>query len=225
MASEHRDKQLQYWQGASADVAGMLGGVTNIKGFSSVSRIDLQGSRTFLARLGIGLKSDRKTVKVALDAGAGIGRITENLLLKVASEVDVVEPVEKLTDAIKGKPGVRNIFNVGLENWRPGEDAAYDLIWTQWCLCYLTEEQIVDYLKVCKDALSSTGVIVVKENLSTTGDNFFDETDSSTTREDEKYQSLFKKAGLRLIKNEPQRGLPETPGRRLFPVRMYALRP
>lgn len=72
MASEHRDKQLQYWQGASADVAGMLGGVTNIKGFSSVSRIDLQGSRTFLARLGVGLKSDRKTVKVALDAGAGL---------------------------------------------------------------------------------------------------------------------------------------------------------
>ena len=72
MASEHRDKQLQYWQDASADVAGMLGGVTNIKGFSSVSRIDLQGSRTFLARLGVGLKSDRKTVKVALDAGAGL---------------------------------------------------------------------------------------------------------------------------------------------------------
>lgn len=71
MASQPRDKQLEYWQGASADVAGMLGGVTNVKGFSSVSRIDLQGSRTFLARLGIGLKSDRKTVKVALDAGAG----------------------------------------------------------------------------------------------------------------------------------------------------------
>lgn len=111
-----------------------------------------------------------------------IGRITENLLLKVASEVDVLEPVEKLTDAIKGKPGVRNIYNVGLEDWRPAEDAAYDLIWTQWCLCYLTEVQIIEYLQVCKNALSSTGVIVVKENLSTTGDDFFDETDSSTTR-------------------------------------------
>ena len=111
-----------------------------------------------------------------------IGRITENLLLKVASEVDVLEPVEKLTDAIKGKPGVRNIYNVGLEDWRPAEDAAYDLIWTQWCLCYLTEVQIIEYLQVCKNALFSTGVIVVKENLSTTGDDFFDETDSSTTR-------------------------------------------
>lgn len=111
-----------------------------------------------------------------------IGRITENLLLKVASEVDIVEPVEKLTDSIKDTPGVRNIFNVGLENWRPNEDQKYDLIWTQWCLCYLTEEQIVDYLKVCKAALSPTGVIVVKENLSTKGGDWFDETDSSTTR-------------------------------------------
>jgi protein N-terminal methyltransferase len=44
-------------------------------------------------------------------------------------------------------------------------------------------------------------------------------------REDEKYQSLFKQAGLRLVKTELQRGLPEMPNRRLFPVRMYALRP
>lgn len=111
-----------------------------------------------------------------------IGRITENLLLKVASEVDVLEPVEKLTDAIKGTPGVRHIFNVGLEDWKPDEDVKYDLIWTQWCLCYLTEQQIIDYLQVCKGALSATGVIVVKENLSTTGQDHFDETDSSTTR-------------------------------------------
>ncbi|KAL2204099.1 hypothetical protein CC79DRAFT_1372112 [Sarocladium strictum] len=250
MTSQPRDKQLEYWQGASADVAGMLGGVTEVKGFSSVSRIDLQGSRTFLARLGIGLKSDRKTVKVALDAGAGyvsnsyshidspiselntdekyprlrIGRITENLLLKVAHEVDIIEPVEKLTDAIKGKAGVRNIYNVGLEDWKPEEDTSYDLIWTQWCLCYLTEDQIVEYLETCKAALSATGVIVVKENLSTTGKDHFDETDSSTTRTDEVYQALFKKAGLRLVKTELQRGLPEFSNRRLFPVRMYALR-
>jgi protein N-terminal methyltransferase len=90
--------------------------------------------------------------------------------------------VQKLTDAIKAKPGVRNIFNVGLEDWHPEEGIEYDLIWTQWCLCYLTEQQIVDYLQVCKGALSATGVIVVKENLSTTGKDHFDDTDSSTTR-------------------------------------------
>lgn len=103
-------------------------------------------------------------------------------MLKVAHQVDIIEPVEKLTDAIKGTPGVRNIYNVGLEDWKPEEDTAYDLIWTQWCLCYLTEDQIVEYLETCKRALSATGVIVVKENLSTTGDDHFDETDSSTTR-------------------------------------------
>lgn len=69
--SSQASKTKTYWEGASADVNGMLGGVPNMKGFSSVSRIDLQGSRTFLARLGIGLKSDRKTIKTAVDAGAG----------------------------------------------------------------------------------------------------------------------------------------------------------
>ena len=60
-----------YWENTSADVNGMLGGVPAIGGFSSVSRIDLQGSRKFLARLGIGNKSGRKPVMSAIDGGAG----------------------------------------------------------------------------------------------------------------------------------------------------------
>lgn len=94
----------------------------------------------------------------------------------------MIEPVVKLTDVLKDKTGVRNIFNVGLEDWHPSEEPTYDLIWTQWCLCYLTEEQIVAYLETCKKTLTATGVIVVKENLSTTGGDHFDESDSSTTR-------------------------------------------
>jgi protein N-terminal methyltransferase len=36
------------------------------------------------------------------------------LLLDVADQVDVIEPVEKFTAGLQGKPGVRNIYNVGL---------------------------------------------------------------------------------------------------------------
>lgn len=61
----------RYWESAAADVNGMLGGIPAFGEFSSVSRIDLQGSRTFLAKLGIGVKCGRKPVVNALDAGAG----------------------------------------------------------------------------------------------------------------------------------------------------------
>jgi protein N-terminal methyltransferase len=61
----------QYWQSVTADDNGMLGGIPSCKGFSSISKIDLQGSRTFLARLGIGAKSGRQPVVNALDGGAG----------------------------------------------------------------------------------------------------------------------------------------------------------
>jgi hypothetical protein len=55
----------KYWEGIEADVNGMLGGIP------SVTRIDLQGSRTFLARLGTGIKTGRKMVSRALEGGAG----------------------------------------------------------------------------------------------------------------------------------------------------------
>lgn len=40
-------------------------------GFPYVSRIDLQGSRNFLAKFGIGTKPGLKTVGSALEGGAG----------------------------------------------------------------------------------------------------------------------------------------------------------
>lgn len=60
-----------YWENVDGDVNGMLGGIPSLNGFSSVSRIDLQGSRTFLARLGIGTKSDRHSINHTLEGGAG----------------------------------------------------------------------------------------------------------------------------------------------------------
>ncbi|KAH7259917.1 alpha-N-methyltransferase NTM1 [Fusarium solani] len=90
----------KYWEGIEADVNGMLGGIP------SVTRIDLQGSRTFLARLGIGIKTGRKMVSRALEGGAGIGRVTEGLLTQVAEKVDIIEPITKFTDVLEGKPGV-----------------------------------------------------------------------------------------------------------------------
>ncbi|GJN82972.1 hypothetical protein VFPFJ_01786 [Purpureocillium lilacinum] len=155
-----------------------------------------------------------------------IGRVTEGLLLRIAENVDIVEPVSKFTDRLKATTGVRTIFNVGLEDWQPPEGIEYDLIWTQWCLGHLTDSQLVDYLQLCKTVLKpDTGVIVIKENLSTGSVDMFDNEDSSVTRRDETFRHLFETAGLKLVKTEIQRGFPEIPPRRLLPVRMYALKP
>lgn len=62
---------MVYWENISADVDGMLGGIPTLKGFGSISKIDLQGSRTFLARLGIGAKRGRNLLPRAVDGGAG----------------------------------------------------------------------------------------------------------------------------------------------------------
>ena len=113
-----------------------------------------------------------------------IGRITEGLLLKIARTVDIVEPIAKFAEPLRGREGIGRIFNVGLEDWAPAAAAElrYDLIWNQWCLGHLTDAQLVVYLEKCAKVLNEGGLVVVKENLSTADEDVFDEIDSSVTR-------------------------------------------
>jgi len=207
----HQDAR-DYWQSIDADVNGMLGG------FPYISKVDLQGSRSFLVKIGVSGKGKEKVGR-AIDCGAGIGRITEGLLLSTATTVDVVEPIAKFSNALANKPGIGEIYNVGLESWEPTVE--YDLIWNQWCLGHLTDEQLLTYLQKCGRVLKEGGFVVVKENMSSMGEDVFDEVDSSVTRTDEKFRELFEKAGLKIKKTEIQNGLPTE----LYPVRMYALQP
>lgn len=210
---------LAYWSSTEATVSGVLGG------FPQVSRVDLQGSHNFLAKLRRAAKgelSGSKKLRRAADCGAGIGRITTGFLSRVAETTDIVEPVEQFTQRlVAGQKGVGEVYNIGLEGWRP--TARYDLIWNQWCVGQLTDAQLVAYLQRLPGVLSAGGWIVVKENLSNDheGKDVYDETDSSVTRTDDKFRRLFDEAGLRLVSTELQRGMPKG----LYPVRAYALQP
>lgn len=219
---KHEDS-IKYWDSVTPDVNGMLGG------YPQISRIDLQGSKNFvnkLRRLAVPRESSEKKFKLVVDCGAGIGRVTEGFLSHVADSVDIVEPVEnfvKVLRSIKAKEDskVGEVFAVGLEDWAPTSN--YDLIWNQWCVGHLTDSQFVAYLGRCGEALSQSGWIVVKENLSTHryGEDIFDDLDSSVTRSDQKFRDLFANAGLHVVKSELQTGFPRGLG--LYPVRMYAL--
>ncbi|KAK0727735.1 S-adenosylmethionine-dependent methyltransferase-like protein [Lasiosphaeria miniovina] len=216
----NRDDGIKYWESIDADNNGMLGG------FAHISKIDLQGSRNFLAKLGIGQKAGLRKVASTLEGGAGIGRITQGLLVDISEHVDVVEPVAKFTARLEGAPGVRSIFKMGLEAWQPAAGTQYDLIWIQWCVGHLTDEQLVLFLRRCATALEpDAGLLVVKENISTYGADEFDEVDSSVTREDGSFRNIFKQAGLKLLRVELQKGFPRGGAGSLLPVRMYALRP
>jgi protein N-terminal methyltransferase len=61
-----------YWDHVDSDINGMLGDIPRISGYSHLSKVDLQSSRSFLAKLGIGSKNGRQKVASALEGGAGL---------------------------------------------------------------------------------------------------------------------------------------------------------
>ena len=229
----HTD-QLDYWTSQPADINGMLG---HHKGLPQVSRVDLRGSKSFvlkIQRLSNPSKSTTSpTPKLNLiaDVGAGIGRITKNLLLNLSHKVDIVEPVPKFTEALlpsnftpsETQGSVAQIYNIGLESWIPESHKRYDVIWIQWCLGHLTDKQVTATLQRLRPNLADKGWIFIKENVSTDphGEDIFDDEDSSVTRSEDKLKMLFKEAGYAILRHEVQTGFP----RGWYPVKMYALRP
>ncbi|KAI0933087.1 hypothetical protein AcV7_004666 [Taiwanofungus camphoratus] len=97
---------IEYWASQPASYDGVLGGF----GSGSLPRVDTLGSRQFLLYLMPELsivpsavrplprpgQSARRTR--ALDVGAGIGRVTSDVLLHLVSDVVLVEPVESLVN-------------------------------------------------------------------------------------------------------------------------------
>ncbi|KAI5369524.1 Putative alpha-N-methyltransferase NTM1, S-adenosyl-L-methionine-dependent methyltransferase [Septoria linicola] len=217
-AQINHEDAIKYWSAQPASDTGVLGG------YPEVSRVDLQGSANFLAKLRRSSKhyppSAGKLPRVA-DTGAGIGRVTKGFLQHAAQTVDIVEPVELFTRELHGEASVGTIYNVGLEQWTP--ETKYDVIWNQWCCGQIRDTQLVAYLKRITPFVNAGGWIVVKENLSNNhlGEDVFDETDSSVTRTDTHFRELFEQAGLKLVSTELQKGFPKA----LYPVRSYALQP
>ena len=76
---------------------------------------------------------------------------------------------------------------VGHEPFSPEDESGFDVVWCQWCLLYMTDADLVAFLKRSQAALRSGGAIVVKENVCNDGDGgvpdiSFDAEDSSVTR-------------------------------------------
>jgi protein N-terminal methyltransferase len=224
-----RDEINQRWYDKASDwyeghcpptVDGVLGG------FGSISEIDLTGSNGFLKELRKKQPSLDWTMGAACECGAGIGRVTKGLLLDLGvTHVDIVESSSRLLCAAPDYIGEEaaakcRFFCSGLQDWTPPA-RHYSIIWVQWVLCYLTDDDIVAFLKRCGEGLleDSKGVIILKEN--TCGEETFvvDNEDASVCRSLEYWLKLVKAAGLRVIHQTMQLDFPDE----IYPVPMLAL--
>lgn len=204
-------KAREYWDNVPATVNGVLGG------YSYVSTVDVQASQAFLAPL---LKTQKKPW-VALDCGAGIGRISQKLLTQMFDTTDLVELCPKFLEKAKAKlDSVKTdrFICQGLQDFTP-EEGRYTVIWVQWVLGHLNDDDLVAFFERCKRGLRPGGYIVVKENVLTKGEFWLDREDSSVVRNEEQFKDAFERAGLTIQKHKRQTNFPKE----LFPVMMYAL--
>lgn len=208
-------KAMEYWSSQDASINGVLGG------FGDLHPTDLAGSEMFLNQLSI------PAAGAGADCGAGVGRITQFLLSKKLACVDIIEPCSKLIQKAKQDlPITLTSERIGefvcepLQQWKPKPET-YDLMWHQWVLLYLKDEDCVAYLERCKAALKPGGYICIKENVGLKGHFLVDNDDNSVTRTLDQYKDLFSRAGLRVISQVRQARWPT----HLFPVLMWALVP
>lgn len=85
-------KAVEYWDSLEATDDAVMGG------YSHMSGVDARDSCAFLRRSLRALGRSSAGGLVALDCGAGVGRVTEETLLNFFSEIDLVEP------AVRGNP-------------------------------------------------------------------------------------------------------------------------
>uniref|UniRef100_A0A182QGN4 Alpha N-terminal protein methyltransferase 1 n=1 Tax=Anopheles farauti TaxID=69004 RepID=A0A182QGN4_9DIPT len=206
-----------YWSTVVPTVDGMLGG------FGSISFIDIRGSEQFLKHLFKQKPAPGR--KRALDCGAGIGRISKELLLPMFEHVDLAEQNEEFCQAARSNLAdygskLGTVFNSALQDFAP-EEGRYDIIWIQWVLGYLTEEDTVQFFIRCAKGLTRGGMIVLKENFTTNNEVDIDRMDCSVTRPLLQMKQLLNQAGVRVVREQRQSSFPKE----LYPVYMLALRP
>merc|ERR1719341_713560 len=207
-------KACKYWEDQEVSVNGVLGG------FGDTSSADIRESKRLLEMFAKTPAGKLNQFEAALDTGAGIGRVSLGVLQPLFKHVDLMEPNTKMLEEARRSCRLRDTFSTPLQHFSP--TGPYDLIWNQWCLLYLTDEHLMEYLKRCKKALRQNGVIIVKENV-VIGDSGFviDNEDNSITRNDTHYREIFDRVGLNITMAMRQTIWPS----QLYPVMMYLLHP
>ncbi|KAL7544019.1 hypothetical protein ACHAXR_013471 [Thalassiosira sp. AJA248-18] len=220
-----------YWEDESkcpATVDGVLGG------FASLSKRDLEGSADFIRNMRSSIRPELKLTKEdnngvptrACECGAGIGRVSKGLLLPLGiTQCDLVEPSPRLISSAPEYLGDQyssrcRFFCTGLQEFEP-KAQYYDIIWIQWVIGYLTDDDLVDFLKRCAVGLRKGGVIIIKDNTCEQEAFIVDRDDASSTRSLPYILAIAELAGLRVVHQRFQDNFPTN----IFPVPLIALEP
>ncbi|KOB79500.1 Methyltransferase-like protein 11A [Operophtera brumata] len=211
-------KAAGYWANVPATVDGVLGG------YGHISDIDINASKAFLEK--VFAFNNPPEAKLAIDCGAGIGRISKYLLIPQFDKVDLVEQDEKFISSAKQFIGEDNdklgtLYQIGLQDFVFEPHKKYDVIWCQWVLGHLNDYHLIYFLRRCISALAKNGVIVIKENVTTTEEMEYDEDDSSVTRPVSRMKMIFSESNLKILHTEIQNDFPED----IYPVHSFALTP
>ena len=153
-------KAVQYWDAQPATDDGVLGGHAD-----AVAGADVAQSEAFLLKVvgpaRLEAAAAGKLALAAADCGAGVGRVSKDLLLRFFAHVDLVEPSAHLLASARarlgeavaaggaggGRAGARLVgqprafLQCGLQAWNPAP-ATYDVVWVQWALLYLTDGEM-----------------------------------------------------------------------------------
>lgn len=174
----------------------------------------------------------------AIDVGAGVGRVTKLVLLKRFDTVRLIEPNAAFSKRSKAYLGrkrsdrcnftcckLENVTLDDFETWGLGtrgskkskicsggnSSGGADLIWVQWTLQYMTDDDAIQALITLAGGLvAATGYLVVKENRPfgcARSDRFQMDTPVESgrldiTRPDNHHRFLFQRAGLKVLMME-----------------------
>eukprot|EP00933_Yihiella_yeosuensis_P033912 TRINITY_DN27504_c2_g1_i1.p1 TRINITY_DN27504_c2_g1~~TRINITY_DN27504_c2_g1_i1.p1 ORF type:complete len:257 (+),score=29.76 TRINITY_DN27504_c2_g1_i1:72-842(+) len=215
---------LRHWNSQNATEEGVTGLPKRIR------VLDVRGSRDFLEEV-LGKRSKLFKGHVdalqVLDVGAGIGRNTVEVLSKLSctiKRIDLLEPSSRLRraarEALAGKAMIGRIFAQPLQEFVA--QGSYDLVWIQWVLMYVSDGEVVAFLRRLRLRLSAETIIAIKENVEDRKEEQgVDPEDCSVTRKVAHFEDLFRSAGFKILLKRHQKEWPTKEG--AFPVVMWSL--
>ena len=211
----------KHWEEKEATLESVLGG------WEDTNLPDIKCSNELLNGLILTKKLKNNS---ALDCACGIGRVTQFVLCNFFNEIDLFEKDEKFVnktkEIFKYNKKVKNIFCCGIENFE--FKRKYDLIWIQWTLENLEDNDLIPFLNKCKNNLNDNGIIVIKENYYYEDNNNnnehnkkfeYSKEDFSKQRLDIFYINLFINNGFKIIHHFINPNWPEN----IMPLIVYVL--
>ena len=182
-------------------------------GWAVVNEEDARGSLAFLKTcLGVPRAQWPIAGTLALDCGAGVGRVTGAVLLHVTERVQLVEVSEQLLAEARSKLAADaarcEFVQASLRDFSPPV-GSYDIVWAQWVLGHLTDRDVASLLTCCRAALRPGGAVIVKDNTAPPKDcdqgggrYLLDEENAAVIRTYTHIRALAKIAGLKLSKTQ-----------------------